>query len=226
MLSQFIPVEPGSGGGRCCLQGRRCSSRILSNAYGGAVNTTAADGGGFSTVAIDKPIGFLCPNVVGVFSPSELSSTEQSRNTTGMDIRAGPAAGFRGRFDHPAQCRRISRGTGPGFPVCRRASSSSAPHCGGSRRRPAGLLQLFFSPFASLCKAKLFGVIVLTRYLRAWARPETPFAPSGNGAGRSPPGVCKSAWSPSRRPGSVARWVGWGSSMVLANLLGLPRRRP
>ena len=113
-----------------------------------------------------------------------------------------------------------------GFPLCRRASSSSAPHCGGSRRRPAGLLQLFFSPFASLCKAKLFGVIVLTRYLRAWARPETPFAPSGNGAGRSPPGVGKSAWSPSRRPGSVARWVGWGSSMVLANLLGLPRRRP
>ena len=44
MLSQFIPVEPGSGGGRCCLQGRRCPSRILSNADGGAVNTTAADG--------------------------------------------------------------------------------------------------------------------------------------------------------------------------------------
>ena len=106
MLSQFIPVEPGSGGGRCCLQGRRCSSRILSNAYGGAVNTTAADGGGFSTVAIDKPIGFLCPNVVGVFSPSELSSTEQSRNTTGMDIRAGPAAGFRGRLGHPAHSGR------------------------------------------------------------------------------------------------------------------------
>ena len=44
MLSQFIPVEPGSGGGRCCLQGRRCPFRILSNADGGAVNTT--DGGG------------------------------------------------------------------------------------------------------------------------------------------------------------------------------------
>ena len=92
MLSQFIPVEPGSGGGRCCLQGRRCPSRILSNAYGGAVNTTAADGGGFSTVAIDKPIGFLCPNVVGVFSPSELSSVFTLGTVVGPDgFRCRPA---------------------------------------------------------------------------------------------------------------------------------------
>ena len=40
----LVPVEPGGGGGRCCLQGRRCPFRILSNADGGAVNTT--DGGG------------------------------------------------------------------------------------------------------------------------------------------------------------------------------------
>ena len=141
-----------------------------------------------------------------------------------MDIRAGPAAGFRGRFGHPAQCRRISRGTGPGFPALQAGLVIQRTTLWWLPAPTGGPSSVVLFPIRLLVQGQAIrghGSHSISKSVG-----QTPLAPSGDGAGRSPPGVCKSAWSPSRRPGSVARWVGWGSSMVLANLLGLPRRRP
>ena len=127
----LVPVEFGGGGGRCCLQGRRCPFRLLSIADGGAVNTT--DGGGRVRGRIQhrshrQAHKFSLPESGrGVFTLGlvQYITVPYAKQHDGDGHLGRPCGRIPGQARSPSSMQAHQPGAAPGDPLCRRASASS-----------------------------------------------------------------------------------------------------